>query len=286
MSHSYRLGSCKLLSDIELPELMPWEETGEPADVLQFRLGSPNSPGGNLRYVIAGPRRVVIEDGARVTVEDFADDDLADTRALLMGPVQAILWHQRGLLPLHASAVNVNGLAIAIAGSSGAGKSTLAAAFAVAGHTVLADDICIVDPQNTTVLTGQSRLRLWKAALDHFGVSANGLPRAMSRSEKFVLSMANPHIPERQPLAHVIFPVRGEDHAARIERLTGSDAILALTQVVHMLPVAHETGLGASVFQALTRLQKDGVAIWRFLLPNKLDLLEDAAATLLAQLNG
>src|ERR1700678_3654543 len=105
MSHTYRLGSSKLLSDIELPELTPWEDDFQATDIIQFRLGRAEVTGSGQRYVIQGPRRVVIEDGVRVTVELANDDDMADVRALLMGPVQAILWHQRGLLPLHASAV-------------------------------------------------------------------------------------------------------------------------------------------------------------------------------------
>jgi hypothetical protein len=285
MTHSYRLGAYKLLSDIELPELMPWEENVEPADILQFRLGQANPANSSRRYVIPGPRRVVIEDGARVTVENAAAADLADTRALLMGPVQAILWHQRGLLPLHASAVNVKGSAIAIAGPSGAGKSTLAAAFAMTGHAVLADDICIVDPKNMAVLTGQRRLRLWRSALDHFGIPAAGLPRAMSRTEKFILSTDGVPVPGRQRLAHILLPVRGGSSSGA-QRLYGSDATFALTRVVHMLPVAHELGLGAAVFNALTQLQKNDVAVWRVFLADDLRQVEDAVTALLVKLDG
>src|SRR6185437_8241442 len=102
-----------------------------------------------------------------------------------MGPVQAILWHQRGLLPLHASAISVNGKAVALAGPSGVGKSTLAAAL-VGNHAVLADDICIIDPSDRpTMLPSTPRLRLWREALDHFHIPVTSLPRALSRREKY-----------------------------------------------------------------------------------------------------
>lgn len=135
MTYSYRLASCKLWSDFDLPELMPWEGDAEGADVLHFILGQVTSATDQPRYVIPGPPKVVIDNGMRVTIEPSSDNPV-DIRALLMGPVQAILWHQRGLLPLHASAVSVNGKAIALAGPSGAGKSTLAAALAASGHAV------------------------------------------------------------------------------------------------------------------------------------------------------
>jgi hypothetical protein len=280
MTHEYQLGSYKLVSDIELPELTPWEKRAAATTVLRFRLG--NATGGGQTYLIPGPPRIAIEDGVQVTVEA---GDTADTRALLMGPVQAILWHQRGLLPLHASAVGVKGKAIAIAGDSGVGKSTLAAALERQGHPVLADDISIVDPKTMNVLVGQRRLRLWQSALEQLGIPHTDLPRAMSRSEKFVLKAEGTPILEHQTLAHVVFPVRQKDGKGNLERLRGADAILALTNVVHMLPAAHELGLGASIFRTLTQMQQAGVGVWRFFLADDLTAVEDAALTLLAQLD-
>jgi hypothetical protein len=284
MSHEYKLGSYKLVSDIELPELAPWRQHASATAVLRFKVGQAAAIGEHT-HIIAGPPRISVEGGIQVTVEPIEDGDLADTRALLMGPVQAILWHQRGLLPLHASSVSIKGKAIAIAGDTGAGKSTLAAALAGRGCSVLADDISIIDPQTMSVLPGQRRLRLWRSALEQLGISPVGLPRAMSRSEKFVLRTGDTPISDQQTLAHVIFPVRRRLRSAKLERLRGSDAILALTNVVHMLPAAHEMGRGAFVFRALTQMQQAGVNVWRFYLADDLAALEEASLTLLAELD-
>src|SRR5258708_9269606 len=54
------------------------------------------------------------------------------------------IFHQRGLLPLHANAIEVGGQAVAFVGPSGAGKSTLAAYFRDRGYRVLCDDVCVV----------------------------------------------------------------------------------------------------------------------------------------------
>ena len=92
-----------------------------------------------------------------------------------MGYVQAVLWHQRGLLPLHASVDRVNGRDLAIAGPSGVGISTIAATLALRGHDVTAEDICIIDAANgIQVLQSTSRLRLWRDALEHFGIAWMG----------------------------------------------------------------------------------------------------------------
>jgi hypothetical protein len=200
MTHTYRLSAHKLLSDIELPELMPWDGGCESPAELLFRLGNvparlekPDHEAGGFatqgrdRYLLAEDDRILIENGSEVTIEPAPGTDLTEARALVMGPVQAVLWHQRGLLPLHASVVGGGGRAVALAGPSGIGKSTLAAALSRKGFSVLADDICIVDTANgAEILPSTPRLRLWRDALDHFGISVNGLPRALSRREKYL----------------------------------------------------------------------------------------------------
>ena len=51
---------------------------------------------------------------------------------------------QRKVLPLHGSAIAINGKAYAIIGDSGAGKSTLALAFLNRGYRLLTDDVIAV----------------------------------------------------------------------------------------------------------------------------------------------
>src|SRR6185437_15564144 len=109
-------------------------------------------------------------------------------RSYLMGSLFAVLCHQRGLLPLHASAVATGEGAIAFLGSSGAGKSSLAAFLARAGYRVLADDICVIDPTASRyrrVLPVAPWLKLWSATLDAMGEPSSGLPLVFSADEKY-----------------------------------------------------------------------------------------------------
>lgn len=66
---------------------------------------------------------------------------LEDACSYLLGPVLGVALRLRGVTCLHASAVAVNGYAVAFVGTEGAGKSTIAAAFAQEGHGVLSDDV-------------------------------------------------------------------------------------------------------------------------------------------------
>ena len=304
MSHAYRLSALQLVSDIELPELVPWDGRHDAPVDLYFRLGkvparldNPDRVVGEFQtkgcrqYLTTSPgeARVLVENGCAVTVEPALGDDLTDARAVLMAPVQAVLWHQRGLLPLHASVVGVRGRAIALAGPSGAGKSTLAAVLGAQGHDVLADDICIVDvagaaPDGAHVLAGTRRLRLWRDALDHLGIAVDGLPRALSRREKYLIEGGERRGPERQTLAAIVLLSRRAAGGLTIERLRGARSIMALQDVVHMLPEARALGFEAAIFTALTGLASHGVSVWRLAMPDDRRCLAAAAARVLAPL--
>ena len=69
--------------------------------------------------------------GQEVIVEPSPDADERAVRLCLLGPIVALIPHQRGRLILHASAVAVGGDAIAFLGGQGWGKSTIAAALHV-----------------------------------------------------------------------------------------------------------------------------------------------------------
>jgi len=298
MSHAYLLSALKLVSDIELPELMPWGGRPDaPADLV-FRLGkvparldtsdraaSGCQAKGRGRYltVFADEARVLVENGCAVTVEPAPGTDLTEARAILMAPVQAVLWHQRGLLPLHASVIGVKGGAVALAGPSGAGKSTLAAVLARAGHDVLADDICIVDAANgADVLPGTRRLRLWRDALEHLGIAAEGLPRALSRGEKYLIEGREWRAPGRHALAAIVLLSRHAGDAVSIERLRGARSVIALQRVVHMPQAARALGLEPAIFKALTGLTTFGVTVWQLVMPDNPVCLDEAAATVLS----
>lgn len=300
MTHTYRLSAHKLLSDIELPELMPWDGGCESPAELLFRLGNvparlekPDHEAGGFatqgrdRYLLAEDDRILIENGSEVTIEPAPGTDLTEARALLMGPVQAVLWHQRGLLPLHASVVGGGGRAVALAGPSGIGKSTLAAALSRKGFSVLADDICIVDTANgAEILPSTPRLRLWRDALDHFGIAADGLPRALSRREKYLIEGGASDGAGLHKLAAVVLLSRPECGVVAMERLYGAHSILELHEVVHMLPAAHALGLGSGVFAAITKLPAVGVTVWRLAMPDNRAYLDQATAKVAALLDG
>src|SRR5215510_15668776 len=89
-----------------------------------------------------------------------------DIEIFLFGPVWATLCHQRGLLPLHASAILTDGRITAFAGRSGAGKSTTAALMHALNYQLFADDILAIDFDKNSVPGAWPYLRRLKLQKD------------------------------------------------------------------------------------------------------------------------
>jgi hypothetical protein len=88
---------------------------------------------------------------------------LEDTATYLTGPILGFVLRLRGMLALHASAVQIADSALILVGPHGAGKSSTAAGLAMQGCPVIADDVVRVrrtdhewmaEPCGTTI-------RLW-----------------------------------------------------------------------------------------------------------------------------
>ncbi len=101
------------------------------------------------RVLVCGSRlkiRCLVEAGRTIRYAVPPGTDPMDIRLFLMGTPWLALAAQRGLLPLHASAVLAGGDVHAFGGAAGAGKSTLVAALSNHGCAYFADDSLLLDP--------------------------------------------------------------------------------------------------------------------------------------------
>jgi hypothetical protein len=159
---------------------------------------------------------------------------LEDTATYLLGPVLGFALRIRGVLALHASAVLIDGRAVALVGPSGAGKSTTAAAFAAAGIPVLADDVLAVRARGDDVLAYPSYrvLRLWGESERILFGTVGQLPRLTPTWDKRALPLGAefPFHRAPAPLGDVfLFADRSADPSApRVEPLRSSDAFMDL----------------------------------------------------------
>ena len=116
---------------------------------------------------------------------------LEDTATYLLGPVLGFVLLLRGLVCLHASAIVVNGAAVALVGPAGAGKSTTAAAFAERGFSVLAEDVVTLDDRGDSFLVRPAYpcIRLWPASAATLYGSRSALPPLTPNWDKCYLDL-------------------------------------------------------------------------------------------------
>jgi hypothetical protein len=105
-------------------------------------------------------------------------------RRYLIGQVLPFAALLQGLEVFHASAVEIDGRALAISGPSGLGKSTLALELHLAGAGFLTDDVLALEERNGTVLA-------------HAGAAMTKVRR---RSADGLLEIRRPVRPVREPL--------------------------------------------------------------------------------------
>ena len=88
--------------------------------------------------------------------------DPEDEEKWRRGPVRALVRHLAGASSLHASAISVNGRALAFLGESGVGKSTCAADICMrTGASLLADDIAEIEENDGRFVVRVSESAHW-----------------------------------------------------------------------------------------------------------------------------
>lgn len=145
---------------------------------------------------------------------------LEDASTYLLGPVIGFLLRRRGVTGLHASAVAIDGRAVAMAGPAGAGKSTTAAAFARQGFAVLSDDFVPLELHDGGVLARPSYpiIRLWGESARLLYGSEEALPIIAPSWQKRYVSLGDrghDFVTEPMELGAIyLFGPRTEDPAA------------------------------------------------------------------------
>ena len=274
----YRLFGLAVRSDLELPELPASQFDGEPDVTIRRGYGD-----GGSRIAIDGIAAFTVAEGSIIRVAAARDASPRNVRLYLLGSAMGLLLHQRGLLPLHANAVEVDGRAIAFMGPSGSGKSTLAAWFHDHGYHVVADDVCVIRFLNEGpfVCPGLPRLRLWKEALEASGRNPAHFSRSYAGDDdwdKFDVPLGAAKVPTGMtPLAAIYLLDSGDE--SRVEPLEGiaaAEALFANTYRGRFVAAAGEPRLH---WEACIRLVRS-TPIFRAVRRLGLERMEEEAASL------
>lgn len=222
----YRVYGFTIRSSYELP--YPEIEPVDDADVMISDGLVPNTLGddaykygiwqgkpGRFLLVEGTIGRILVQDGSKITVQCGKDVDPRWVSVYINGSALAALLQQRGLLPLHASAVHVDGGAVLFAGASGVGKSTLAAMLHDRGYSLLSEDVSAIrlDANNVPLLEpAAGHLRLWRDVTEKLDYETADKQMAAHNFQKFEFPVA-PTLNNAVPITKIYFlePDSNED---------------------------------------------------------------------------
>ena len=296
-AHCYRVFGLRIASALPLRNLATLLDTsGADADVnihitapeeIPDREGRPqfDVDGNGVTLTMHGTARYRVEAGQRVTVTPHHSASERKIVLFLLGSVIGIICHQRRLMPLHASAILVNGRAIAFCGHSGIGKSTLVSHLAARGHAMLCDDVCVVSLDATHrphAFPGLPTARLWRDAAEQLGYDCGTLDLVVDDRDKY--HTPRPAIGTSGPFPldriYMISDGRGNDEPPFVP-LKGVHAVQTLMNETYRKVYLDPMGLfGANVAQAtqiarhaqlFTMHRRHGYDV----LAAEIDLLED-----------
>ena len=224
-----------------------------------------------------------VRDGNEIVIEPVPGADERVIRLFLLGPVLALLLHQRGFLVLHASAVNIGGGAVAFVGEKGAGKSTMAAALLARGHALVADDLVAVDTgrESLTVFPGFPQLKLFPESAALLDADPSQLPRVHPEFEKRARRAQRQFSTHALPLKCVVV-LCDSDHEA-IERPAGNERFIELVRHSYLLGILKQTDSFPAHFQQATALARR-VPVIRLRRRRSLDLLGELARQVEAEI--
>jgi hypothetical protein len=199
--------------------------------------------------------RFLLRAGQEILIDPAPSSNDDEVRAYLLGSVFGALCHQRGITPLHASAIDVADGCVAFVGASGAGKSTLVAALAQRGHEIIGDDECFLQlgtNGEVQAWPGISGIRLCEDARAALGFSSRGMERAMHGHKYFVPVRPPPNRIQSRSLRKVYQLHRVPNGVTEVTRLRGADAVEVLMQNVYPPGLADCIGSQAYLFKVCT----------------------------------
>jgi len=200
---TYRVFGLTVVSELTLPELPLAHGNADvcirygkvPLDLDNVLFRQENCQVGPSQLLLNVPAagRFHIENGKNITVEPAAAADEKTVRLFLLGTAFGALLMQRGILPIHGSAIALDGRGIIFTGASGVGKSSLLAAFRQQGAQFLTDDVAAIslDVDGTPWLNpAYPQQKLWRDSAEAMGLSLDGYARVLPEMDKYALPSA------------------------------------------------------------------------------------------------
>ena len=227
---------------------------------------------------------LVAPNGLEILCSPAAGAEDESFQVYLLGQAFSFALVKAGFEPLHATAIERDGDALALVGESGQGKSTLAASFLAHGARLLTDDLMLVSPGEPPlqVYPGPSRIKLLPDAAERFlGQEATRVPMN-PETDKHVITVPSENTcqaPARLRGLYVLEHGESPQADIRIEPLAGREGFMALVAHTFNRYLSDPARLRRQLVE-VTRIVQ-GVSVKRIVYPPVFERLEEVRDALL-----
>ena len=265
--YRYKVYGLHIASDILLPELLSEVDTSGapevsisigtvPAGITDAveKTGSYQVSENHFILSVPGVGRYYVTNGNCIVVDPAKQAKEDSVRLYLLGTAFGSLLMQRGILPIHGSAVVIRGYCVIFTGVSGAGKSTLLAAFRERGYSFLTDDVSAVtvDVDGTAwVHSAYPQQKMWRDTAGTMGVDTTSLTPLYrgNNNDKFAVAVHKGFCQSPAPLV-AVYEIEAEKcRDVTLRPLSGVDKLAVLLSHTYRPWLIDGLGLKAMHFK-------------------------------------
>lgn len=268
----YRAFDLRIISDLPLPELPQLYDSNENVDIEIIVDALPRLwlesdqlidkfyvVDNRVMFQVPGIATFLIEDGSKIIVTPEPHSKIEEIRLYVLGSCMGALLMQRGILPLHGSAVMLNGKAYAIVGDSGAGKSTLATALINKGYKLITDDVIAVrlsDKNLPIVTSSYPQQKLWRNSLQHFNLDETEFQPICNRETKYTVPVKTSFYEGAIPLSGIFELTKAETSSIEVKKIEKLELLRSLFHHTYRNFLIPKLGLMDWHFQFLSSICK------------------------------
>lgn len=267
MAYHYHAFGLNIRSDFKCPELL----TGDKVPDVTFRNGAVPEALDDAQYTdryfdikpnhvlirLEGIARFLSLNGDEIIVDRLEGCDEVVMQLYLLGVAFAGLLHQRGVLPLHGSAVKTSHGVVVFAGHTGIGKSTLAGALHARGYQIFTDDILVVvlDHHGRPIAyPGFPEMKMTPETVDHLGVNTTSARKISWIKEKYLVSIQEGFPQDPMPLSIVYWLTATDETRITLTPIEGVKKFEMLTVNTFKASFLEALGMSVNHFKMATAI--------------------------------
>jgi hypothetical protein len=229
---------------------------------------------------------LVSPDGRSVVCRMIEQATLESFQTYLFGHVMSFVLIKQGYEPLHATAIAIDGVAIALLGDCGSGKSTLAASLVSAGHRILTDDLLLIRDVDGVLcgFPGPPRLKLFPHVAQRFLPEQAWSAPMNPLTDKLIVPLDEDQR-QRGPLpVRRFFALDSTEHGSEVsvDPVSGAGSLMEILRATFNRRLVNPHRLRQQFLAAHALATR--VPVRRLAYPRRIDVLDQVHRAILADL--